>query len=378
MTMTAAPDVDVTDHRGSWIPTWAMISTRIMELRRRRALMIALIAVNIGLPSLFLLIRLIAHAVDPKSYGPAGGYTIFTILTAGVMFTFGYIVAATLGATAGSVDLQEGMFRHLVVTGRSRLALYLARIPAGLAIVVPMVLAGFAIVCAVCVFAAPTKINYQGATIPSGLNEQQFKAWAVEHPNQVLCNFNFGANIPSVLVTAKCGNHGFSVTGPRGSGVTVKKATPAQIDATVAKIAQQNFVAYEQLFLAPPFSLMVTTLGWLELEAVIGLVVGLGFSSLIGQRTIAVITMIVVELILTPVFSRNVIPHVVNLQRILIVGLAMAHIEPARLPSTIGGNGPGNVRMLVPESITVAWIVIVGWLVGWTALGAWRMMTRDV
>jgi uncharacterized membrane protein YhiD involved in acid resistance len=38
-------------------------------------------------------------------------------------------VTATVGCTAGSRDLAEGMFRHLVVTGRSRLALFLARIP---------------------------------------------------------------------------------------------------------------------------------------------------------------------------------------------------------------------------------------------------------
>ena len=78
-------------------------------------------------------------------------------LVAGVMYIFGFIVAATLGCTAGSIDLTEGMFRHLVVTGRSRLALYLARIPAGLAIVVPLVAVGFTIVCVVCVFAAPTQ-----------------------------------------------------------------------------------------------------------------------------------------------------------------------------------------------------------------------------
>ncbi len=33
--------------------------------------------------------------------------------------------------------------------------------------------------------------------------------------------------------------------------------------------------------------------------------------------------------------------------------------------------------MLVPESRTVAVCVIVGWLVVWTVLGAWRMVTRD-
>ena len=124
------------DHRGSWIPTGAMITTRLMELRKRRGLMIALAVVNIGIPSVFLIVRLLSHAIAPNSYGPAGGYDIYTNMVAGVMYVFGFIVAATLGATAGSVDLTDGMFRHLVVTGRSRLALYLARIPAGLAIVV--------------------------------------------------------------------------------------------------------------------------------------------------------------------------------------------------------------------------------------------------
>ena len=91
----------------------------------------------------------------PRVYGPAGGYDIYTALVSGVLYVFGFIVAATLGATAGSADLTEGMFRHLVVTGRSRLALYMARIPAGLAIILPLVAVGFTVVCAVCVFAAP-------------------------------------------------------------------------------------------------------------------------------------------------------------------------------------------------------------------------------
>ena len=38
------------DHRGSWIPTGSMITTRIMELRKRRGLMIALALVTIGIP----------------------------------------------------------------------------------------------------------------------------------------------------------------------------------------------------------------------------------------------------------------------------------------------------------------------------------------
>ena len=65
--MTTAPDVappapirlsatgrDRRDRRGSWIPTGGMIATRFMELRKRRGLMVALIVVTIGIPTLFL------------------------------------------------------------------------------------------------------------------------------------------------------------------------------------------------------------------------------------------------------------------------------------------------------------------------------------
>src|SRR5581483_4019949 len=104
------------DHRGSWIPSGAMIATRFMELRKRRGLMIALLAVTVGIPAVFLAIRLLLHAFAPKTYGPAGGYSVYSGLVGGVLYVFGFIVAATLGVTAGSANLTEVMFRHLVVT----------------------------------------------------------------------------------------------------------------------------------------------------------------------------------------------------------------------------------------------------------------------
>ena len=69
------------------------------------------------------------------------------------MDEFGFIIAVTLGATAGTTDLTDGMFRHLVITGRSRLALYLARIPAGLSILLSLAAIGFTVTCLVTAFA---------------------------------------------------------------------------------------------------------------------------------------------------------------------------------------------------------------------------------
>ena len=54
---------------------------------------------------------------------------------------------------------------------------------------------------------------------------------------------------------------------------------------------------------------MIKTGLWIELEATIGFIVGLGLASLMGQRTVAVILMIVLEIILTPILSAGDIPH---------------------------------------------------------------------
>jgi len=379
------------DRRGSWIPTAGMIATRSMELRKRRGLMVALILVTVGIPAVFLVIRLLLHAFAPHSYGPAGGYDVFTGLVAGVLYVFGFVVAATLGATAGSIDLTEGMFRHLVVTGRSRLALYLARIPAGLAIIVPLVAVGFTIVCAVCVFAAPTRLVFDGLNVPSNLSQAGLESWAADHADAVICDFGVrigpstpnGSSIGSAVNSVPCGPGG-----PGGPSIVEQspgqqgqqQASQAQIREAARLIAGMNYSDYTTQFLYPSNSLMIKSGLWLELEACIGFIVGLGLGSLIGQRTVAVIMMIVLEVILTPILSRARIPHLSNLQR-AVVGLATAHLAPGGLPVLGGGGGgpgggAGNPRLL-PESITVAVCVIVAWLVGWTILGAWRMMTRD-
>ena len=373
--LTAAPGPDTrADHRGSPIPTWAMIATRFLELRKRRGLMITLVLVTVGFPTVFLGIRLLLHALAPRTYGPAGGYDIYTAMSAGVLYTFGFIVAAALGATAGSVDLSEGMFRHLVITGRSRLALYLARIPAGLAIIASLVAVGFSIVCAVCVFAAPAKLHYDGLSVPAGLSQSGLETWAADNATTVVCNFNYSFKAPAgpgVGCDNPPGTPAHVVVG--GPGGRPVPATAAQIQAAAVQIARQNYPDYAKQFRYPSMSLMIKTGLWLELEAVVGFVVGLGLGSLLGQRTVAVILMIVLEIILTPIAIRTRIPHFLNAQR-GIVGVATAHLEPGQLPLAFGGGGQD---FRVTETTTTAIFVILAWLIGWTALGAWRMITRD-
>jgi len=372
-----APAGHSRDRRGSPVPTRGMIAAKVMELRERRGLMIALIVMSVGFPAVFLLIRLLAHAFAPAANPPAGGDQIFVVLAGGFLPTFGFIVAITVGCTAGSRDLTEGMFRHLVVTGRSRLALYLARIPAGLAVVVPLVAIGYTIICAVCVFAAPAFTVDSNVNIPPGLSRAAFENWARDRAGPVICSLPYTGHVPG---TVAC-------SGPPGwskSAVTPARPAPAAVAALAARIAGQDYAGYAGIRPAPPDSLMIEAGLWIELDAAVAFIVGLGLAALMGQRTVPVILLIVLQLILTPVLATARIPHLQDLQR-SFAGLAVAHLEPSGLPWAFGLPGvagglarPGTAHaLLLPESATQAVCVILAWLAGWTVLGAWRMMTRD-
>jgi hypothetical protein len=238
------------------------------------------------------------------------------------------------------------------------------------------------------VFAAPTRLQYSGVNVPVSLSRAGLESWAADHADEVICNFGFrigpnssnGSSIASAVNSVPCGNGPGGVSVKGGPGLpTQPQASEAQIRHAASVIAGMDYSDYTRQFLYPSNSLMIKSGLWLELEAVIGFVVALGLGSLMGQRTVAVITMIVLEVVLTPILSRARIPHLSNLQR-AVVGLATAHLAPGGLPVLGGGGGPtggsGNPGLL-PESTTVAVCVIVAWLVGWSVLGAWRMMTRD-
>ena len=216
------------------------------------------------------------------------------------------------------------MFRHLVVTGRSRLALHLARIPAGLAIVVPLVAIGYTIVCAVCVFATPAFIDDSNVNIPPGLSRAGFENWARDHAEPVICSLPYNGHIPGNVTCA----------GPPAwskSAVTPGRPAPAAVEALAAKIAKQDYSGqngYTAIAPSPSISLMIKAGPWIELEATAAFVLGVGLASLMGQRTVPVILLIVLQMILTPILAAV---NIQDLQR-SVVGLAIARLEPSGLP----------------------------------------------
>ena len=225
-----------------------------------------------------------------------------------LMAEFGFIVAAALGAAAGTTDLTDGVFRHLVITGRSRLALYLARIPAGLAILLPLVAVAFTMLCLV--------TSYAGVPQPTSVS------------------VNNGVTVPAQLRPGPAADLGPAASAAGGAGVPARRPGPGPSRSG----GRSSGIATDlrRLHLGrghpvQPAANEMSKIGlWLKLEVGIGFMVGLGLGSLTGQRTLSTILLIGLEIIVTPILARTPIPYFLDGQR-LDVGVAMDQLRPAGL-----------------------------------------------
>jgi hypothetical protein len=277
------------------------------------------------------------------------------------MNEFGFIVAAVLGATAATSDLTDGMFRHLVITGRSRLALYLARIPAGLIIILPLMAVGFTVVCLVMSFLGtpqPDAVSLSGVSVPAYLDQAQLHAWLLGHLRQA----------QEALV---------------GPGRPQSPAAMRSLINQQFSSVSGAYTAASAASLNPTAGVMARTGLWVELDLVIAFTVGLGLGSVMGQRTVPVILLVFVEILVTPLLAKAVLPHFINGQR-LFVGVAMDQLQPAALagglvlrPGPGGGGGPHPALQIPPMPTWAVITVIAGWIIGWSVIGARRMVTRD-
>lgn len=122
-----------------------MLSAEILKLRRNRTAMVVALLLSVGVIALMFGYQAIQHASDPSHNGPAGGTEGFShaVLALGVFF--GTLVAALIGTEAGTADIGSVVFRDLVATGRSRLALFWVRMPAAVLVTFAVNLAGLAL-----------------------------------------------------------------------------------------------------------------------------------------------------------------------------------------------------------------------------------------
>jgi ABC-2 family transporter len=152
-TTTLTAELPSARRRLAWSPR--LVSAEFLKLRKRRGLVIAALVLT-AVP------MLIAYSVLLGQDGPAGGMENFSG-SMSVLTLLSVVAAILVGATLGTGDTGAGVFRELVVTGRSRFALFTARVPAGLALLLPIVGAAFAITAtAATVFAGSLEVIATG------------------------------------------------------------------------------------------------------------------------------------------------------------------------------------------------------------------------
>ena len=78
--LTRPGRTSVSRRLGAALPTWGLIATRHLELRKRRGLMITVLVLTVAPAVLILGLRLAFHLFDPAHYGPAGAPSVFAVI----------------------------------------------------------------------------------------------------------------------------------------------------------------------------------------------------------------------------------------------------------------------------------------------------------
>ncbi|HEV7943324.1 MAG TPA: hypothetical protein VGP17_11045 [Solirubrobacteraceae bacterium] len=253
-----------------------MTSADILKLRKKRSILIWALVLMLAPLVIYFIVKVAQHSSNPAKYGPAGGMPAFEDGLRILGMFFGPLAAILIGVEAGAGDAASGVFRDLVVTGRSRVSLFAARVPAALAVTLLM------------------------AALAYGLT--------------LIGVFAFASNL----------------------------ATPSP-------------------------GLMLEGLGFIALETGVICVVALGFASLTNSRPAAIVTLIGVDLLVSPILAN--ITSLGSIRKALL-NQAILHFAP--IADLRGGHGP-TITMSSANAI----VVILGWLAVFLALGAWRTRTMD-
>jgi ABC-type transport system involved in multi-copper enzyme maturation permease subunit len=123
-----------------------MFDADLLKLRKKRGTLIWVIVLALAPVIVLFTVKAIQHSSNPVKYGPAGGTSGFTDGVRLLCLFFGPLAAVLIGVEAGTGDSSAGVFRDLVVTGRSRLALFASRVPAALAVCWTVMIVGYGLV----------------------------------------------------------------------------------------------------------------------------------------------------------------------------------------------------------------------------------------
>jgi hypothetical protein len=108
-----------------------LVNAEFLKLYRRTGFVLATVGVAV-VPALLM------KAVEDSRFADLFGVLALLVVVAGIM----------AGSSLGTSDESSGVFRELVATGRPRLDLFAARVPAGLVLVLLAAMAGYVVLAA--------------------------------------------------------------------------------------------------------------------------------------------------------------------------------------------------------------------------------------
>jgi ABC-type transport system involved in multi-copper enzyme maturation permease subunit len=120
-----------------------MIGADFLKLRRRRGTVIWALVLALAPLAIYFIVSAAQHGSNPVEHPAAGGLNGYRDGLRILAVLFGPLAAILIGTDAGAGDVAAGVFRDLVVTGRSRLALFATRLPAAIALTWLVALAGY-------------------------------------------------------------------------------------------------------------------------------------------------------------------------------------------------------------------------------------------
>ncbi len=146
-----------------------MTGADVLKLRKKRGTLAWVLVLALVPVILLFVVRALLHSSTPLKDGPAGGIEGFTDGLRLLCLFFGPLAAVLVGVEAGTGDASAGVFRDLVVTGRSRVALFASRVPAALAVCWSVMLTGYVLVLLGTFLFASNLPTPDGALILNGL-----------------------------------------------------------------------------------------------------------------------------------------------------------------------------------------------------------------
>jgi ABC-type transport system involved in multi-copper enzyme maturation permease subunit len=181
-----------------------MTGADFLKLRKKRGTVIWGAVLALAPLLIFFIVRAAQHSSNPLKYEPAGGLHGYTDGLRIVALFFGPLAAIMIGTDAGAADVTSGVFRDLVVTGRSRLALFATRVPAALG------LTWLVIAAAYIVLLIGTEVFASSAATPSAsllLNGAAFTAMTTGVICVVAVGFASATGSRAAALTALIGWH---------------------------------------------------------------------------------------------------------------------------------------------------------------------------